>query len=54
MGAKPLERPANGNSQGADRPAHQLKRFIEKRAASVRQQLDGKSQGLILKRNEQK
>jgi spore coat protein H len=34
----------------ADRPVHQMKRFIEKRAYSVRQQLDGKSRGMILKR----
>jgi spore coat protein CotH/DNA-directed RNA polymerase specialized sigma24 family protein len=34
----------------ADRPVHQMKRFIEKRAHFVRQQLDGKSHGMILKR----
>jgi hypothetical protein len=34
----------------ADRPVHQLKRFIEQRAISVREQLDGKSEGVILKR----
>jgi RNA polymerase sigma factor (sigma-70 family) len=51
VGLKPLA-PSRGNSQGADRPAHQLKRFIEKRAISVRQQLDGKSEGIILKRGE--
>jgi hypothetical protein len=32
-----------------DRPAHELKRFIGKRAESVRRQLDGKSPGMILK-----
>jgi spore coat protein CotH len=53
VGNKPLA-PSRGNSQGADRPAHQLKRFIEKRAISVRQQLDGKSNGMILKRGESK
>ena len=47
-------KPSRGNPQGADRPAHQLKRFIEKRATSVRQQLDGKSDGVILKRGEQR
>jgi hypothetical protein len=41
--------PRNG-SHGADRPAHQLKRFIEKRGYFVRQQLDGKSKGMILRR----
>jgi len=42
--------PPRGGSQGADRPVHQIKRFIEKRAYFVRQQLDGKSRGMILKR----
>jgi spore coat protein CotH len=32
-----------------NRPAHELKRFIDKRAESVRRQLDGKSKGMILK-----
>jgi hypothetical protein len=40
--------------QGANRPAHQLKRFIEARAISVRQQLDGKSEGIILERSRRK
>jgi RNA polymerase sigma factor (sigma-70 family) len=53
VGNKPLA-PSRGNPQSADRPAHQLKRFIEKRAISVRQQLDGKSKGMILKRGENK
>jgi hypothetical protein len=51
IGTKPVGR-AHENSMGADRPAHQLKRFIEKRAASVRQQLDGKTKGMILKRGD--
>ena len=51
VGAKPLQ-PPRGNPQGADRPVHQLKRFIEQRAASVRQQLDGKSNGVVLRRGE--
>jgi DNA-directed RNA polymerase specialized sigma24 family protein len=50
VGAKPLSA-SHGEPHGADRPAHQLKRFIEKRALSVRDQLDGKSKGMILKRN---
>jgi spore coat protein CotH len=49
VGAKPLE-PGRGSPMGADRQAHQLKRFIEKRAVSVRRQLDGESDGMILKR----
>ena len=32
-----------------NRPAHEFKRFIDKRAESVRGQLDGKSKGMILK-----
>lgn len=36
--------------EGADRPAHVLKQFIEARAVSVRQQLDGTSAGVILTR----
>jgi DNA-directed RNA polymerase specialized sigma24 family protein len=37
-----------GNPNGANRPVHQLKNFIVNRAQSVRQQLDGKSDGVIL------
>jgi len=51
---KRREHSSGGNPQSADRPAHQLKRFIEARAISVRQQLDGKSNGMILKRGGQK
>lgn len=36
--------------QGANRPAHQLKLFIEARAKSVRDQLDGRSKGIVLER----
>ncbi len=46
-------RPVKGSkraNQGADRPAHQLKRFVNNRAESVRKQLDGKSSGVILQR----
>lgn len=53
IGAKPLE-PRRGDQMGSNRQAHRLKRFIEKRAISVRQQLDGNSKGMILKRGEQK
>ena len=47
-----VERPPGGNPHGVNRPVHQIKRFIENRARSVRQQLDGKSQGIILERND--
>jgi RNA polymerase sigma factor (sigma-70 family) len=53
VGRKPLK-PAHNDRQGADRPAHRIKRFIDKRAASVREQLDGKSNGVIMNRNAQK
>jgi DNA-directed RNA polymerase specialized sigma24 family protein len=53
VGRKPVK-PSPGNAHGADRPAHQLKHFIEKRSTSVRQQLDGKSKGMILKRSSSK
>lgn len=36
--------------QGANRPTHQLKLFIDARAQSVRDQLDGKSRGIVLER----
>ena len=42
--------PARGGMQWADYPVHQMKRFIQKRAHFVRQQLDGKSRGMILQR----
>jgi hypothetical protein len=48
------ERSSGGEAQGANRPAHQLKRFITARARSVREQLDGKSDGVILVRSAQK
>jgi len=47
---KPRERTTGRNEQGANRPAHQLKRFIEARVKSVRDQLDGESDGVILER----
>jgi hypothetical protein len=45
---KKVESVAKGNPNGANRPVHQLKSFIVNRAQSVRQQLDGKSDGFIL------
>ena len=53
IGTRPVK-PSRGSPQGPDRPAHRLKRFIEKRAISVREQLDGKSEGVILKHNGRK
>jgi hypothetical protein len=44
----PRERPYGPNQ------VHELKRFIDQRAASVRRQLDGKSKGMILKYPETK
>src|SRR5262249_33471153 len=44
------EPPPRDDSGWADRPVYQIKRFIEKRASSVRQQLDGKTRGMILER----
>ncbi len=40
--------PPRGGRGWANYPVHQMKRFIEKRAYYVRQQLDGKSRGMIL------
>ena len=45
-----LDRSEGGSGWGPDRPVHQLKRFIENRSKSVRNQLDGKSKGMLLKR----
>lgn len=44
------ERPSGKGAQGANRPAHQLKRFVDRRVASVREQLDGRSEGVIMER----
>jgi len=38
------------DEMGPNRPVHQLKHFIEARSKSVRQQLDGKSKGVMLGR----
>jgi spore coat protein CotH len=49
VGWKPV-RPSSGEWLDAfNRPVHELKRFIDQRAESVRRQLDGKSPGMILK-----
>jgi spore coat protein H len=42
-----LDGPRDGNPFDPNRPVHQLKRFIATRAQNVREQLDGKTQGVI-------
>ncbi|MCI0539824.1 MAG: CotH kinase family protein, partial [Verrucomicrobiales bacterium] len=49
VGWKPVHRSPGELRDSFNRPAHDLKRFINQRAASVRRQLDGKSRGMILK-----
>lgn len=48
------ERSGEDDAHGANRPAHQLKHFIDARARSVREQLDGTSKGIILEREERR
>ena len=48
------EQSSEDDAHGANRPAHQLKHFIDARARSVREQLDGTSKGIILKRGERR
>jgi len=43
-----LEGPRDGEPIGPKRPVRQLKRYITNRAKSVREQLDGKSEGIVL------
>jgi DNA-directed RNA polymerase specialized sigma24 family protein len=49
VGWKPVHRSPGELRDSFNRPAHEMKRFIVKRAESVRRQLDGKSKGMILK-----
>jgi DNA-directed RNA polymerase specialized sigma24 family protein len=49
VGWKPVRPSPAGWLDTFNRPAQELKRFIDDRAESVRRQLDGKSTGLILK-----
>jgi spore coat protein CotH len=49
VGWKPVHPSPGERFHGPNRPAQEIKRFIDQRAASVRRQLDGKSTGLILK-----
>src|SRR5437773_4931153 len=48
VGMKPVTPSPGEKPHGINRPAQELKRFIDKRAESVRRQLDGKSKGMIL------
>jgi len=48
IGIKPLPLAPGDKPRGLEH-AHDIKRFIEARARSVRRQLDGKSKGMILK-----
>jgi spore coat protein CotH len=43
-----VDGPRDGPPEGPDAPTHQIKRFIENRVKSVRDQLDGKSKGHVL------
>jgi RNA polymerase sigma factor (sigma-70 family) len=49
VGLKPVTPSPGENKWGINRPAHDVKGFIKARAQSVREQLDGKSDGVILK-----
>jgi len=54
VGSQPLPPEPKADRNGANRPAHQLKRFIENRARSVRKQLNDESPGVILQRGQRK
>ncbi len=49
VGAVPVTSSRGETEQGFNRRAHPTRRFVEARAKSVRDQLDGKSDGIILK-----
>ncbi len=46
----PGPRDGNGNQEGPRAPVHQIKRFITNRIQSLRDQLDGKSEGVRIQR----
>jgi spore coat protein CotH len=54
VGVKPVHPSPGERPNGFNHPAHEIKRFIDQRAESVRRQLDGKSTGMILKYPEKK
>lgn len=49
VGWKPVHRSPGEIANTFNRPAHEYKRFIDRRAESVRRQLEGTSKGMILK-----
>ena len=49
VGMKPVHASPGEWPNAFNRPAHELKHFIDQRAESVRRQLDGKFKGMILK-----
>jgi spore coat protein CotH len=49
VAAKPVTPSPGETRDGINRPAYPVKKFVENRVKSVREQLDGKSEGLILK-----
>jgi hypothetical protein len=54
VGWKPVHPSPGERPNTFNRPVHEIKRFIDQRAESVRRQLDGKSRGMILKYPEKK
>jgi spore coat protein CotH len=54
VGMKPVTPSPGERPNGINRPAHEIKRFINARVKSVRDQLDGKSDGVILERGGRK
>jgi len=50
VGTKPVTHLPNESESGIDQPAYPYNNFVETRARSVRQQLDGKSKGLTVPR----
>jgi hypothetical protein len=49
VGMQPVQSSPDEAAFGPNRPAYELKRFIQGRAKSVRRQLDGQSRGMILR-----
>jgi spore coat protein CotH len=54
VGLRPVHPSPGERPNTFNRPAHEIKRFIDKRVESVRRQLDGKSRGMTLKYPEKK
>ena len=51
IGTNWLSGPRDGIPEGPQAPVHQIKRFISNRVTSVRAQLDGTAQGVVLNRS---